>query len=89
MKFGLLQKCKKIINKYPGAGKYIFDFLDDDMTPEAIKKKKHSIISGVNDNLTKLAQKVVKTAREIVDISREVFGCYIYKERDWSFSIRN
>ena len=53
-------EMQEIINKYPGAGKYIFDFLDDDMTPEAIKKKKHSIISGVNDNLTKLAQKVVK-----------------------------
>lgn len=53
-------EMQEIMNKYPGAGKYIFDFLDDDMTPEAIKKKKHSIISGVNDNLTKLAQKVVK-----------------------------
>ena len=53
-------EIQEIMDKYPGKGKYIFDFLDDDMTPEAIKKKKHSIISGVNDNLTKLAQKVVK-----------------------------
>ena len=49
-----------IMDRYPGGGKYIFDFLEDDMSLEAIKKKKHSIIANVNDNLTKLAHKGVK-----------------------------
>ena len=53
-------EIQEIMDRYPGKGKYIFDFLEDDMSLEAIKKKKHSIIANVNDNLTKLAQKGVK-----------------------------
>ena len=53
-------EIQEIMDRYPGKGKYIFDFLEDDMSLEAIKKKKHSIIANVNDNLTKLAHKGVK-----------------------------
>jgi len=53
-------EIQEIMDRYPGGGKYIFDFLEDDMSLEAIKKKKHSIIANVNDNLTKLAHKDVK-----------------------------
>ena len=53
-------EIQEIMDRYPGKGKYIFDFLEDGMSLEAIKKKKHSIIANVNDNLTKLAQKGVK-----------------------------
>ena len=53
-------EIQEIMDRYPGGGKYIFDFLEDDMSLEAIKKKKHSIIANVNDNLTKLAHKGVK-----------------------------
>ena len=60
MKFGSLQKFKKLWIDTQEKGKYIFDFLEDDMSLEAIKKKKHSIIANVNDNLTKLAHKGVK-----------------------------
>ena len=48
---------QQIMDKYPGAGKYIFDFLEDKMSPKAIKRKKHSIISNINANLSKLAQR--------------------------------
>ena len=53
-------EIQEIMDRYPGKGKYIFDFLEDDMGLDAIQKKKHSIISNVNENLTRLANKGIK-----------------------------
>ena len=58
-------EMQQIMDKYPGGGKYIFDFLDDEMSLEDIKKKKHSTISNINANLTKLAQKGPKLPEKL------------------------
>ena len=49
-------QMREIMNKYPGNGKYVFDFIDEGLTNSEIKRKKHSLISNINENLTKLVQ---------------------------------
>lgn len=54
----ITDELQKIMDKYPGKGKYIFNFLKDDMTPDQIVAFRESKLSTINRNLKKLAAKI-------------------------------
>ena len=51
-------EIQRIMDKYPGSGKYIFNFLKDDMTPDQIQAYCSSKLSTINKNLKRLSDKI-------------------------------
>jgi site-specific recombinase XerD len=54
----ITDELQSIMDKYPGKGKYIFNFLDDKMNQDQIRAKRESKLSTINVNLKKLSQKI-------------------------------
>lgn len=54
----ITKPIKEIMNKYPGNGKYVFNFLDDRMNSDQITSYRSSKTSVINKNLKKLAEKI-------------------------------
>ena len=54
----ITDSLQEIMDKYPGEGKYIFNFLKDEMTPFDITSYRSSKSSTINKNLKKLAAKI-------------------------------
>lgn len=54
----ITEQMEEIIAKYLGEGKYVFNFLKDEMTVEEITKYRAAKTSVINKNLKKLALKI-------------------------------
>ena len=54
----ITEELQEIMNKYPGGGKYIFEFLKDDMTPDQIVAYRESKLSTINKNLKRLSERI-------------------------------